>query len=62
MSRSNKDKKGGHAWPGYNKENSVVRAWFRRKRRYAGKRFVRDHENERAEPKPEKGSGGWYTW
>lgn len=62
MSRSRKDAKGGHAWPGYNKENAVVRAFFRRKRRHEGKRFVRDYEDERREPKPEKSSGGWWTW
>lgn len=47
---------------GYNKENSVVKAFFRRKRRQEGKRFVKDYDNEHKEPKPQKSSGGWYTW
>lgn len=62
MSRSKKDKKGGHKDFNYGKENAVVRAIFRRKRRQEGKRFVKDHENERKEPKPQKSSGGWFTW
>lgn len=62
MSRSKKDKKGGHPWPGYNRENSVVKAFFRRKRRQEGKNFVRDYEIESKEPKAHKSSGGWFTW
>ena len=62
MSRSRKDKKGGHPWPGYNKENWVIKQLTRRKRRRANKRYAQDPENESLEPNPEKSTGGWLTW
>lgn len=55
MSRSNKDKKGGHPWKGYNKECSKVKKYWRKKRRLEGKRLMEDDN-------PDKSTGGWITW
>jgi len=62
MSRSKKDQAGGHPWPGYNKENWVVKALDRRKHRRAGKKQARDFEDEKKIPNPERSSQGWKTW
>ena len=62
MSRSKKDQKGGHPWPGYDKENSVAKDMTRRKRRAANKKHARDWDDERTEPNPEKSTQGWLTW
>lgn len=62
MSRSKRDKRGGHRFVRYNKEDPWVKALFRRKRRQEGKRFVEDYENEGKEPNPPKSTGGWISW
>lgn len=55
MSRSKKDQKGGHPWPGYDKESRWAKKMWRRERRVEGKRLMQDDN-------PDKGTQGWLTW
>ncbi len=55
LSRSKKDQKGGHPFAGYDKESSIFKKIWRRKRRAQGKRLM---ENDN----PDKGTQGWNTW
>lgn len=55
MSRSKKDQAGGHPFAGYDKESSIAKKIWRRKRRRQGKRLMEDDN-------PDKGTQGWMTW
>jgi len=55
MSRSRKDKKGGHPVPGYNKESNYFKKLWRKKKRLEGKRLMEDAPKN-------KSTGGWFTW
>lgn len=55
LSRSKKDKKGGHAWAGYGKESTIFKKIWRKRRRLEGKRLMEDDN-------PDKGTQGWNTW
>lgn len=55
MTRSKKDQKGGHPFAGYDKESSIFKKIWRRKRRAQGKRLMEDDN-------PDKGTQGWNTW
>lgn len=56
MSRSKKDKRGGHRRAShYDREDPGIMKALRRKRRYNGKRLLEDAP-------PEKSTGGWLTW
>lgn len=57
MSRSNKDKRGGHPNRdhNYDKESNYFKKLWRRKKRREGKKLMEDAPKN-------KSTGGWFTW
>lgn len=57
MSRSKKDKRGGHSNRDhdYTKESNYFKKLWRRKKRHEGKRLMEDAPKN-------KSTGGWFTW